>query len=349
VKLSAQFAVLQLSFIKECDMSAHYTFFTWLILFSGWIAIAEHESRSNSNRGQARTETIDFGSIPNPKVGTLPIEFKLKDKLVPANRNGNPGFGFSIKSTTHKDSRSDCQATLVNAENGICTAATASHCLYEDVIEAKRNGFDKEVLKKEGCPKEIQQRGALWGELTISMADFGEVKAIGVVNQEYYAKTESEDSAIFNFSCPKGPGSVPVIPISNKTLKLDEEVTYGKVKGDKIGLHPGKVFRELDDFKVNSRMVGEAQESIIQPPEKTIQPGDSGGGVFTKGANGQQELAGVLSTGDDIKKKRPIGKYATNKSLDFVRCLLGVEAQNEENQKDTGAPKSMSELSGEKR
>ena len=181
------------------------------------------------------------------------------------------------------------------------------------------------------------------------MADFGEVKAIGVVNQEYYAKTESEDSAIFNFSCPKGPGGVPVIPISNKALKPEEDVTYGKVMGDKIGLHSGKVFRELDAVKINSRMVGEAQESVIQPPEKTIQQGDSGGGVFTKGANGQRELAGVLSTGDDIKENRPIGNYATNKSLDFVRCLLGVEAQSEENQKDNGAPKSMSEISGGKR
>ncbi len=330
-------------------MSAHYTFFSCLILLSGWIAIAEHESRPNQNGSRPRTETIGFGTIPDPKAGTLPLEFKLKDKLVPANTNGNPGFGISTKSTLRKDFSARCQATLVRSENGICTAVTASHCLYDDLITAKRTGFDKEVLKKEGCPKEIQQRGALWGELTISMADFGEVKAIGVVNQEYYAKTRSEDSAIFNFSCPKGPGSVPVVPISNKTLKADEAVTYGKVMAGKEGLYEGKVYREPNVLKINSRKIGEAQEAVNQPSDVTIQQGDSGGGLYSKNANGELELVGVLSAGDDIRKNRPIGNYATNKSLDFVRCLLGIESPSEENQKAAGAPKSMSELSGGKR
>ena len=160
------------------------------------------------------------------------------------------------------------------------------------------------------------------------MADFGEVKAIGVVNQEYYAKTRSEDSAIFNFSCPKGPGSVPVVPISNKTLKADEAVTYGKVMAGKEGLYEGKVYREPGTVKINRRAVGEAQESVNQPSDVAIQQGDSGGGLYRKNENGDLELVGVLSTGDDITKNRPLGSYATNRSLQFIKCIQKALSQS---------------------
>lgn len=190
------------------------------------------ESNHNSDRGRRKghVETIGFGNIPAPRVGATPIN-NPNLQLIPANTGGNPSFSISMKAQDGSKSSSSCQATLIQSQNGICTGATASHCLYDKVVDAKRKGFDTEVLKKESCAPEIRHRGALWAEIDIAMADFGQVKAIAIVNQEYYSKTKSEDSAVFSFSCPKGPGNVPVLPISERTLVPGEKVNYGKVMG----------------------------------------------------------------------------------------------------------------------
>jgi hypothetical protein len=142
-------------------------------------------------------------------------------RLPPAKTNGNPSFSFSSKAQDAKDGGDRCQATLVRAEIGFCTSATAAHCLYENVIDSKRKGFDKDVLKKENCSSRFKTRGALWGEIEVTLPDFGTVKAIGIVNQEYYSKSKTEDTAVFVFNCPNGPGKVPVIPIAQQALTAD--------------------------------------------------------------------------------------------------------------------------------
>lgn len=304
--------------------------------------------RSHEDESQVKhrpVETIGFGKIPAPRTG--PGTPSSKDsKLIPANTNGNPGFQFTVEDRNFKNlPPGGCQATLIQSKDGICTAATASHCLYKEITNAERKGFDTEFLKKNGCPKEIQNRGALWGELDIEMANFGKVKAIGVVNQEFYSNTQSEDSAIFSFSCPQGPQGVPVIPLSKEVLKPGQRVSYGKVMGGKEGLYDGTVMRKPNVIAIAGRSVGEARESILQPRKVMIEPGDSGGGLYLSISSGQLQLSGITESFTN-GEKLPLGNYATNKSLDFVRCMLGIEISQEKTDKSSGAPKSMSEISG---
>ncbi|NBX82460.1 hypothetical protein EBQ90_05150, partial [bacterium] len=94
-----------------------------------------------------------------------------------------------------------------------------------------------------------------------------------------------------------------------------------KVMGGKEGLYEGTVWREPGVVGINSRPVGEAQEAIVQPQDVAIQQGDSGGGIYRKKPDGSFELVGVLSTSDDITRRRPIGNYATNRSLQFIQCV----------------------------
>jgi len=147
------------------------------------------------------------------------------------------------------------------------------------------------------------------------------------VNPEYYSGTKSEDSAVFTFPCA-GETPVKTIPVSLDPLKDGEEVLYGKVMAGKEGLYEGKVYREPNVVKINSRNIGDAQESVNQPASVTIQQGDSGGGLYRKNARGELELVGVLSTGDDLTQKRPIGNYATNRSLQFIKCIQKVLSQS---------------------
>jgi hypothetical protein len=201
-------------------------------------------------------------------------------------------------------------------------AATAAHCLIDGITRSHEKGLDKSQLEKAACNKEVQNRGTVWGKGQIETADFGKIEATFFVNPEYNSGTKSEDSAIFVFPC-KEDVKVPVVPVvssDRSSLQEGEEVYYGKVMGGKEGLYEGVVRREPNVVKINSRNIGEAQEAVWQPQDRVIQQGDSGGGIYRK--KGESfELVGVLSTSDDITKRRPIGNYATNRSLDFIRCL----------------------------
>ena len=166
----------------------------------------------------------------------------------------------------------------------------------------------------------------MWGKGEIETADFGKVEATFFVNPEYYSGTKSEDSAVFTFPCSEQK-NVKTVPVSLEPLKNGEEVYYGKVMAGKQGLYQGKVYREPKVVKINSRNIGEAQESVNQPSEVAIQQGDSGGGLYRKNEKGELELVGVLSTGDDVTKNRPLGSYATNRSLQFIQCIQKALSQ----------------------
>lgn len=240
--------------------------------------------------------------------------------LFPAGTNGNPGFPYLVRGTNFSEK---CQATLSSNDNDICVASTAAHCLIDGVMRAQEKGFDPAILGKPSCNQDIQNRGALWGKGQIETADFGKVEATFYINPEYNSGSKSEDSAVFVFPCKKN-ASVPVVPVvsaDRAALKDGETVYYGKVMGGKQGLYPGVIRREPNVVKINHRPVGEAQEAVWQPQDRAIQQGDSGGGIYRKIANGSFELVGVLSTGDDLTRRRPIGNYATNRSLDFIRCI----------------------------
>ncbi len=250
--------------------------------------------------------------------------------LVRANTNGNPGFQYSVKGPGFSE---NCQATLISAKNGQCFAATAAHCLEDGAARSGAN-FDQNGLDNRACHEEIRKRGIKWGRATIGTADFGDVEAILYINPEHAGGSKSEDSAVFGFSCPKGAGQVPVIEISDRPLQNKEPVVYGKVMGGKAGLYNGYVFREPGIVGVNYRSIGEAQESVIQNEDVKIQQGDSGGAFFRKNSSNKLELVGLLSTGDDTHRNWPLGNYATNRSLDFVRCIKAkFESGSIENEK----------------
>lgn len=261
--------------------------------------------------------------------------------LVPANTRGNPGFQFSVRGPGFNEM---CQATLISANEGKCYAATAAHCLEEG---AARSGiqFDSKGLDDPACHQDIRKRGIKWGTAKIGMANFGEVDATLYINPEHASGTRSEDSAVFGFSCPKGAGEVPVVNISDRPMENKENVGYGKVMGGKAGLYNGYVFRQPGVVGINFRPIGEAQESVIQNEDVKIQQGDSGGGVFRRNSSDQLELVGLLSTSDDINRRWPLGNYAANRSLDFVRCIKhrfsGKATESEEEKiADTKNPNS---------
>ncbi|MSP19256.1 MAG: trypsin-like serine protease [Bdellovibrionales bacterium] len=250
--------------------------------------------------------------------------------LVRANTKGNPGFQYSVKGPGFSE---NCQATLISAKNGQCFAATAAHCLEDGAARSGAN-FDQNGLDNRACHEDIRKRGIKWGRATIGTADFGDVEAILYINPEHAGGSKSEDSAVFGFSCPKGAGEVPVIEISDRPLQNKEPVVYGKVMGGKAGLYNGYVFREPGIVGINYRSIGEAQESVIQHEDVKIQQGDSGGAFFRKNSSNQLELVGLLSTGDDTNRNWPLGNYATNRSLDFVRCIKAkFESGSIENEK----------------
>ena len=249
---------------------------------------------------------------------------KSSSDLFPAGANGNPGFPYKVKGPGFSEK---CQATLISNDKGLCMAATASHCLYDGVKRSTEKGFDKTKLEAGKCDSTVKQKGFLWGKGQIETADFGSVEATFFVNPEYYSGTKSEDSAVFTFPCA-AQTSVKTIPVSLDPLKNGEQVLYGKVMAGKEGLYEGKVYREPGTVKINRRAVGEAQESVNQPSDVAIQQGDSGGGLYRKNENGDLELVGVLSTGDDITKNRPLGSYATNRSLQFIKCIQKALSQS---------------------
>ena len=249
---------------------------------------------------------------------------KSSSDLFPAGVKGNPGFPYKVKGPEFSEK---CQATLISNEKGLCMAATASHCLYDGLERSTEKGFDKTKLQEGRCDSTVKQKGFLWGKGQIETADFGSVEATFFVNPEYYSGTKSEDSAVFTFPC-SGQTSVKPIPVSLDPLKNGEEVLYGKVMAGKEGLYEGKVYREPGTVKINRRAVGEAQESVNQPSDVAIQQGDSGGGLYRKNKKGELELVGVLSTGDDVTKNRPLGSYATNRSLQFIKCIQKALSQS---------------------
>ncbi len=259
---------------------------------------------------------VPEGGVPQLPSGT-PNNSSTRG-LVPANTNGNPGFAFSVAGPGFSE---NCQGTLISAVNGTCLVATASHCLKDAIRRSDRSGSDTKALSGAACSSETQQRGVIWGQGKIKMADFGEVEALMFENPEYDGGTRSEDSGVFSFKCSNPPKDIPVVAIGSKPLSDGENVSYGKVMGGKAGLYQGVVWRQPGVVGINSRPVGEAQESVMQNEQVAIQQGDSGGGVYRTTPTGEKELVGILSTSDDVTRRLPLGNYATNKSLEFLRCV----------------------------
>lgn len=279
----------------------------------------ESESRPPASRRSAPTPQE---VVREPSSNTEGEEggSSTSQDLFSSGVNGNPGFPYKVLGPGFSEK---CQATLISNRGGLCLAATAAHCLYDGARRALDKGVDNSALSKASCDGQVQSRGMFWGKGEVETADFGKVKATFFVNPEYHSGTKSEDSAVFGFPCEENP-KVKVVSLGKEPLQNGERVFYGKVMGGKEGLYEGVVAREPEVVAINSRPVGEAQESVRQPAGVHIQQGDSGGGVYRKKEGGEFELVGVLSTSDDITKKRPIGNYATNKSLDFIRCILNV-------------------------
>jgi len=278
----------------------------------------EESTRPSASRRDAPTP----GEVKQDRAPTSFSEQAetLSKDLFPSGTKGNPGFPYKVLGPGFSEK---CQATLISNEGGLCLAATAAHCLYDGASRALDKGIDQQAFDKSSCDSKVKDRGLFWGKGEIETADFGKVNATFFVNPEYHSGTKSEDSAVFGFPC-KDKSSVPVVSLGKNPLENGEKVFYGKVMGGKEGLYEGVVAREPDVVAINSRPVGEAQESVRQPAGVHIQQGDSGGGIYRKKPSGDFELVGVLSTSDDVRKQRPIGNYATNKSLDFIQCILNI-------------------------
>lgn len=242
---------------------------------------------------------------------------KTSADLFPAGTNGNPGFPYKVLGPGFAEK---CQATLISNKNKVCMAATAAHCLIDGVERSIDKGVDRTKLERVSCSNQVKQRGLLWGKGEIETADFGKVQATFFVNPEYHTGTKSEDSAVFVFPS-SGQEKVPVVPVDLNPLQNGEKVFYGKVMGRKEGIYPGVVRREPGVVAINHRPVGEAQETVHQPEGYNIQQGDSGGGIYRRDTSGDFHLVGVLSTGGDIRENKPLGNYATNRSLDFIACV----------------------------
>ena len=246
------------------------------------------------------------GNLPRPRPGAGRNPSTSVPGLIEANRNGNPGFSYAV--AIGGGAFANCQATLVSSSAGVCMAATAAHCL----VDIPSN------LGQASCPITGKNFNLKRGRATIEMADFGRVDADIYVNPGLRERSAANnDSALISWACPNGPGPVPVIPISSKPLSHRESVIYGKVMGGKEGIYNGVVNRE--NLFIDSFPMGLAMESVLQNPSVRIQQGDSGGGLYRRLADGTFELVGVLSSKNNEGPAN--GNYATNRSLDFVKCV----------------------------
>lgn len=240
---------------------------------------------------QPQSPSRDLASFGRPQDDIhLPTQQDLASAtpqgLIKAGTNGNPGWSYAVP--LGGGSSSLCQATLISSKEGFCSAATAEHCVNE-FSDGK--------------------------EFTVDTPDFGRIKAT-------LAKSgnSNRDWAVFGWHCGEVPDNVPVVPVSTQEPYEGEQLYYGKVMGGKAGIYPGRPWNEPGVSGVNGEPIGTSVQQVVQNAEVAIQQGDSGGGLYRKLADGSYELVGVLSTSDDVQKKRPIGSYAVKESIkDLIR------------------------------
>lgn len=248
----------------------------------------------------------------SPTIPALPPGPPAGDAtgLVPPNHKGNPGWQFLAALPRKPGHSASCGATLVSAAEGVCRAATAAHCLDGSSLDAAPvAGLD-----------------AIVGSATITVPGAGQVASRLFLSTDPHRK----DSAVFAWRCPSGPpAGMKVVPLAIGPLADGAEVYYGKVQGGSQldGLHPGRVLREPGVVGINGEAVGVLQESVLQNDPYRIVNGDSGSGLYVK-RDGVLHLVGVLSTGDDILKNRPIGNYMTNASMKLVETLARAKASD---------------------
>jgi len=249
-----------------------------------------------------------FAKINLPDSGLLPGTGQVgkvngTSGLVPPNKDGNPGWQYSILAGVVGNIASffNCQATLIDATDGVCRAATAAHCL----VDAKLPKLAKTVLG--GM--------ATYVGTAVMRTTEGEVNVTRYVNPEYI-ENKRLDSAVMAWRCPNGPGSMKVVPISKTPLVEKETVYYGKVMG-MAGAFLANIFREPGVTSVDYLRIGEGSEHARMDPNHVITQGDSGGPLF-KIINGVKYLVGVLATSDDLTKRRPLGTYSTNLAMDYI-------------------------------
>lgn len=234
--------------------------------------------------------------------------------LVGSGVGGNPGWQYAVEQGDGV--RSMCQATLIQAEGGICAAATASHCI-ESIYQ---------VGVAAGTVTAHESTGSYTGVLKMESHDFGKVGARYYFNPMYLPHPyRLQDTAVLSWYCRDESVQVPVIPVAAVgMLKPNERLVYGKVMSGKAGLYPAYVYREPYVTGIQGAPIGTHQESVVQPEATLIEQGDSGGGLYRRFGDGKLELVGVLSTSDDVTRRWPIGNYATNLSLGFLHRVSKV-------------------------
>jgi len=320
-----------MSFLRKALLHRSLRLYLGLFfVFFSPFALAEHE------RDQARQ------SAPRPR------DEVSSNGLVPSGVNGNPGFTYSVLPPNGYGPAPLCQGTLVSAKDGVCTVATAAHCLEDDIPKATKKGRAK-ALNKPECKPELRDEVVSWGELKIQTADFGTVKAIGMIHPKASQGSKTHDTAVYYFNCPEGPGNVPVVKVDPSPLKAGEEFRYGKVM-KRRGLFKGRVFgKRLRAVNSSQGVVldikeGNERDIIDQDSETAITQGDSGGPGLAYRDN-EWKLVSVL-TGYFTPVGPTKAIYQSGESMDFVACLAGdseksPNGSDKEQQRPSGSPDSM--------
>ncbi len=275
--------------------------------------------------------------------------FAPPTSLLPAGANGNPGFNY--KAALPGGVYEGCAATLVSTAENVCRAATAAHCLFDSLKVAGHT------------PSHLTQSGMFESKAHITTKDFGQIEVKTFLEPSYVASDAEKrrkmrsgqpgdlDAAFFAWPCDASKVTVPVVPLATGHQPQNGEyVMYGKVMAGRHGLYGARI--SLSEGWINNRPDGEARINTIQTPEangttnldgadRSIQQGDSGGGLFTKNSNGDLLLIGVLSTsmsknpprgGGENRNYPRQGQYTAGVGLEGIRrgtqlsaAQLGVE------------------------
>jgi hypothetical protein len=236
-----------------------------------------------------------------------------RNQILAANVGGNPSFVFY--SINRFNQTGGCQATLVSRVGDACLLATAAHCL------------DK-----------VTTRGQSIGKVEIETADFGNVIATFKIPAEYATLRHTDnmaegdfDIATMEFRGPACTGAtgVQTIPIRQEPLYANTQIRWGS-RWEK-GLYCGVIQATPANVRENGRWIArnfnylrDRMRMAIQDRRlggKGIKMGDSGGAIFTAGANGVLEFAGALARCVTARGENATGDYSTNDGLAWLRAV----------------------------
>lgn len=197
------------------------------------------------------------------------LEQRDTRQLLRSGYRSNPTFQYKLFLRKDSDGSvfASCGGTLVGEKDGICVAATASHCLIDAARRNPKVPYYDDLF-------------AYLGTVEMNSAHWGTHWATAFISQ-YYAEWGMQDVGVLAWRCEGRKGALLTEP-TRKPVKFSERVYYGKVQpgtGNQQGFYEGVSYAHPNVAKVNSIQVGQVDMDIY-PKGPGCEMGDSGSGAF---------------------------------------------------------------------